>query len=121
MFIETHDGQRLAGRACSHISCRGPVARGISLAVVPISAKSNPASSFWNILFSGGAWMLTGGLLMGSFSRTTWRRVVWRSVFTLTHMVEQICDTQNGPTTDNIRECFIRYDSEKAVRNDRVD
>jgi len=58
--LERPHGQRLAGRACSHIFFRGPMGRGMSLALVLISARSIPASSFWNIHFSGGAWQARG-------------------------------------------------------------
>jgi len=46
VFIETPNGQRLAGRACSHNFSRGPMARGMTLALVLISARSRQAAAF---------------------------------------------------------------------------
>ena len=58
--LESWIGQRLTARPCSHIFVRGPASRGFPLACRSGSEGSIPASSFWNILFSGGLWQARG-------------------------------------------------------------
>jgi len=73
--IESPHGQRLAARACSQYFSRGPLVRGMSLALDsdPEGSKSyyhRPcfsafvwrlgASSCWDYFFSGGAWQARG-------------------------------------------------------------
>jgi hypothetical protein len=83
--LESWNGQRLTARPCSHISFRGPMARGMSLALVLISERSRQAAAFgqnaeivtrqhrpgaacfWNILFSGGRWQARGWENRNSF------------------------------------------------------
>ena len=49
----------LTAPVCSHYFFRGPMMRGMTLAFVLISARSN--SSFWNIHFFGGPWQARDG------------------------------------------------------------